>query len=107
MAAGPFQGKHDFGQLFCRDRLALAQMADIPVLAKHAFQIATGEENGARPGSANQDTFFAKMGTKAGDLHRITRFADSLSALQAVSPASMGTKVAAGQPGAGFSASFF
>jgi hypothetical protein len=48
VAALPLQGEHHPGQFIRLDLMPRALVADVPVLAKDAAQIAPAEENGAR-----------------------------------------------------------
>lgn len=56
------QMHHDAGQVPGGDLLALAAVADLPVLAKDAEQVAVREENGARPPAAHQGVLLAPVG---------------------------------------------
>jgi hypothetical protein len=58
--------QHDRCQLVVIQFAALAQMADIIILAESAPQVAVGEKNGARSLATHQGRLFAEMGIIGG-----------------------------------------
>jgi len=66
MAATIFQGEHHLGQLLCLHLMAKILLADIPVLAEDAGEVAAGEEDGARARVAHQGRLLPKVRSIAG-----------------------------------------
>jgi hypothetical protein len=69
-------------------------MADIIILAEHAFQITVSKKNGARTAASHQGRLLAKMWTVTGNQSFICYPAFALFSLQAVYLAVSGTNSA-------------
>ena len=66
-------------------------MADIEVLAEDTAQVAAGKENRPRAPPADQDAFFAEMGTDGTDTRSAADAAKTELVITAAGPAPAGT----------------
>ena len=98
VAAHGLQGEHHLRQLVGADRAPRPLLADVPVLAEHAAQVAPGEEDGAGAAPATQRRFLAVVRAVARHHRLLAGPADrALDALEAIHPAIAGAQVAGPQ----------
>jgi len=98
VAAELLQPQHESGQRACVQRLAIAAVRNVGILAEHAVQVAMGEEDGAAAGETRDGTLFAEMGGRAGHDGVPAGAAPPTCIGQPIDTAGMGTEIT--RPGA-------
>ena len=71
------QREHHGRNLFARDFLSLALVADVEVLTEQTHQIAVGKKYGSRTMAPHQRCFFAEMRAVTGDPGVLSGFTDA------------------------------
>jgi hypothetical protein len=100
------ESKHHPRKLLRRRLQAPVLVADIPVLAKDAPQVAPGEEDSPGTPTSHEGRFFPKMGTIAGDEEPGIAAADPNFPRQPIDPAFLSTKATMLEMPEGFLSTF-
>ena len=84
MATAFLQSKHEVGDLISRAFTPALALGDVPVLAKHAAQVAHTEKNSTTAVATAQTVLLPKMGKGAGNDSMATGMTDTCLIFQAV-----------------------